>query len=127
MQDEDDVEKELGQPTDEIQRQSWRQRAKNLTISSVIATLVKCVSATRRAFSVIYVGVSSGYLKLGGFIHVVSLPSSKDGYNAIMVIVDRLTKRANFIATQTTDSAEDTANVFMKNYVKDHGLPKTIV
>ncbi|POM70462.1 Uncharacterized protein PHPALM_13096 [Phytophthora palmivora] len=44
-----------------------------------------------------------------------------------MVIVDRLTKRAKFVATQTTDSAEDTANVFMKNYVKDHGLPKTIV
>ncbi|POM67645.1 LOW QUALITY PROTEIN: Retrovirus Polyprotein [Phytophthora palmivora] len=58
---------------------------------------------------------------------VVSLPSSKDGYNAIMVIVDRLTKRAKFIATQTTDSAEDTANIFMKSYVKDHGLPKTIV
>ncbi|GMF31673.1 unnamed protein product [Phytophthora lilii] len=58
---------------------------------------------------------------------VVSLPPSKDDYNAIMVIVDRLTKRAMFIATQTTDSAEDIAHVFMKSYVKDHGLPKTIV
>ncbi|ETL99169.1 hypothetical protein L917_03935 [Phytophthora nicotianae] len=33
-----------------------------------------------------------------------------------MVIVDRLTKRAKFIATQTTDSAEDIANVFMNSY-----------
>lgn len=58
---------------------------------------------------------------------VVSLPPSQDGYNAIMVIVDRLTKRAKFIATKTTDEATEIANVFMKNYVKDHGLPKTIV
>ncbi|GMF40415.1 unnamed protein product [Phytophthora lilii] len=58
---------------------------------------------------------------------VVSLPPSKDGYNAIMVIVDRLTKRAKFIATQTTDDAEDIAHVFMKSYAKDHGLPKPIV
>ncbi|CEG41667.1 retrotransposon nucleocapsid protein [Plasmopara halstedii] len=58
---------------------------------------------------------------------VVSLPPSKDDCDAIMVIVDRLTKRAKFIATQTTDSAEDIANVFMKSYVKDHGLPKTIL
>jgi len=58
---------------------------------------------------------------------IVSLPPSKDGCNAIMTIVDRLTKRAKFIATQTTDNTEEIANVFMKSYVKDHGLPKTIV
>ncbi|CEG37909.1 FOG: Transposon-encoded proteins with TYA, reverse transcriptase, integrase domains in various combinations [Plasmopara halstedii] len=58
---------------------------------------------------------------------VVSFTPSKDGCNAIMVIVFRLTKRVKFIATQTTDSAEYTANVFMKNYMKDHDLSKTIV
>jgi hypothetical protein len=58
---------------------------------------------------------------------LVSLPKTKEGFDAILVIVDRLTKRAKFIATKTTASAEDTADLFMKNYMKDHGLPKTIV
>ncbi|OWZ10986.1 hypothetical protein PHMEG_00016060 [Phytophthora megakarya] len=44
-----------------------------------------------------------------------------------MGIVNRLTKRAKFIATKTTDDSNEIANVFMKNYVKDHDMPKTIV
>ncbi|KAE8958546.1 hypothetical protein PR001_g31017, partial [Phytophthora rubi] len=58
---------------------------------------------------------------------VVSLPVSANDNNAIRVIVDRLTKRAKFIATKTTDNTTEIANVFMKSYVKDHGVPKTIV
>lgn len=58
---------------------------------------------------------------------LVSLPQSEDGDDAIIVIVDRLTKRAKFIATSTKATAEQTANLFMKHYVRDHGLPKTIV
>ncbi|GMF56292.1 unnamed protein product [Phytophthora fragariaefolia] len=58
---------------------------------------------------------------------VVSSPVSTNGNNAIMAIVDRLTKRAKLIAMKTIDATTDIADVFMKNYVKDHGLPKTIV
>ncbi|OWZ16214.1 hypothetical protein PHMEG_00010014 [Phytophthora megakarya] len=53
----------------------------------------------------------------------VSFPVTKDGFNSIMVIVDRLTKRAKCIATKTTDDSSEIPNVFMKN----HGMPKTIV
>ncbi len=55
---------------------------------------------------------------------LVSLPKTSDSQDAIMVIVDRLTKRAKFVATRTTASAEDTATLFMKHYVKDHGIPQ---
>ncbi|GMF52826.1 unnamed protein product [Phytophthora fragariaefolia] len=58
--------------------------------------------------------------------YVVSLPVSTNGNNATRVIVDRLTKRAKFIAIKATNATTDIADVFMKNYVKDHGLPKTI-
>ncbi|KAF1329279.1 Retrovirus polyprotein, partial [Globisporangium splendens] len=58
---------------------------------------------------------------------MVSLPSTNSNFDAIMIIVDRLTKRSMFIPTKTTASAEDTAELFMKHYVKDHGLPRTIV
>ncbi|OWZ20527.1 Retroelement [Phytophthora megakarya] len=44
-----------------------------------------------------------------------------------MAIVDRLTKRTKFIAANTTATAEDTATLFMVNYVEDHGVPKSII
>ncbi|KAF1333396.1 Retrovirus polyprotein, partial [Globisporangium splendens] len=58
---------------------------------------------------------------------LVSLPKTNEGHDVILVIVDRLTKRAKFIATKTTATAEDTADLFMKCYMKDHGQPKSIV
>ncbi|KAF1315780.1 reverse transcriptase, partial [Globisporangium splendens] len=58
---------------------------------------------------------------------VVSLPKTNEGHDAILVIVDRLTKRAKFIATKTTATAEDTADLFMKCYMKDRGLSKSNV
>ena len=58
---------------------------------------------------------------------MVALPTTKDGYNAIMVIVDRLTKRSIFIKTKMTNTAEDTAKLFIENYFKLHGMPKTII
>ncbi|POM58562.1 Retrotransposable element [Phytophthora palmivora] len=58
---------------------------------------------------------------------IISLPETESSYNAVMVIDDRLTKRAKFIATKTTDDTAEIVTVFMKNYVKDHGMSKTIV
>ena len=58
---------------------------------------------------------------------MVALPETKSGFDSIMVIVDRLTKRAKFIEAKTKSSAEDLTELFMKNYVKDHGLPKSII
>ncbi|GMF63521.1 unnamed protein product [Phytophthora fragariaefolia] len=58
---------------------------------------------------------------------MVALPKTAAGKDAIMVIVDRLTKRAKFIATNTAATAEETAALFMANYVKDHGVAKSIV
>ncbi|KAF1333397.1 Retrovirus polyprotein, partial [Globisporangium splendens] len=72
-----------------------------------------------------------GYFKT--YIHVQKkyywppLPITKHGNDAIMVIVDRLTKRSKFMLTKSTASAEDTAILFTKHYVKDHGIPKSTV
>ncbi|GMF35336.1 unnamed protein product [Phytophthora fragariaefolia] len=58
---------------------------------------------------------------------MIALPSTETGKDAIVVIVDRLTKRAKFIATNTNATAEESAGLFMVNYVKDHGVPKSII
>ena len=58
---------------------------------------------------------------------ITSLPKTKNGYDTVLVIVDRLTKRCLFIPTSATATAKDIAQLFLKHYFKDHGIPKTIV
>lgn len=58
--------------------------------------------------------------------HIVDLPRSQ-GYNAILVVVDRLTKQAHFIKANTTDDAKISAKQFQENIFRTHGLPTDIV
>lgn len=58
---------------------------------------------------------------------MVSLPLSASDNDAIMVVVDRLTKRSKFIPTKTTTNTEYIAESFMRHYVKDHGLLRPII
>jgi transposase InsO family protein len=49
------------------------------------------------------------------------------GYDAIMCVVNSLTKRAHFIPTHTTINAEGTALLFLKEVWKHHGTPRVVV
>jgi hypothetical protein len=49
------------------------------------------------------------------------------GYNAIMCIVNSLTKHAHFIPTHTTINAEGTALLFFTEVWKHHRTPKVVV
>lgn len=57
---------------------------------------------------------------------IVNLPWSED-YNAILVVVDRLTKHAQFIPTTTGLDAEGFALLFVKHIAARFGLPTSIV
>jgi len=57
---------------------------------------------------------------------VVQLPPSQ-GYDAIYVCVDRFTKMAHFVATNSNITAEGTADLYLKNIFTSHGLPEDIV
>ena len=48
---------------------------------------------------------------------VVGLPRSKDGYNCIWVIVDRLTKSAHFLPVKATYSVTKLAKLYVKYIV----------
>ena len=58
---------------------------------------------------------------------IVQLPLTKQGFDAIFVVVDRLSKRAHFIPTHTTVTAPEVAKLFFNIIFKDHGLPRIIV
>ncbi|GJP83868.1 hypothetical protein CLOP_g13969 [Closterium sp. NIES-67] len=59
--------------------------------------------------------------------YVTGLPADPSGNDAILVVVDRLTKMAHFIACQQTITAEQTAQLFIANVIRLHGLPSAII
>lgn len=58
--------------------------------------------------------------------YIVQLPPSQ-GSDAIVVAVDRLTKMAHFVATTSDVTAEQTADLYLRNVFRQHGLPSDIV
>ena len=58
---------------------------------------------------------------------IIELPTTKSGFNAIWVIVDRLSKRIILIPTFTKLSSEKAAHQFVKHYFPLHGIPKSII
>ena len=57
---------------------------------------------------------------------IEGLPSS-NGYTSIMVVVDRLTKYAHFVALKHPFTAVIVAKAFVANVVRLHGIPTSIV
>jgi len=57
---------------------------------------------------------------------IEALPPS-DGFDSILVVVDRMTKMALFIPTHTNMTSEDLAKLFLKHVFSKHGCPSTLV
>ena len=53
---------------------------------------------------------------------VVGLHKTVEGYDAIWVIVDRLTKSAHFILIKVMFSVERLAEIYIANIVRLHGV-----
>jgi hypothetical protein len=57
---------------------------------------------------------------------IEGLPLS-EGYNTILVVVDRYTKYAHFLPLKHPFTAQHVAKLVLQNVVKLHGCPKSIV
>jgi hypothetical protein len=53
---------------------------------------------------------------------IVGLPRTRDSYDSIWVIVDRLTKVAHFVPMKTTYSGAQLAELYMSRIVCLHGV-----
>ena len=62
---------------------------------------------------------------------VTGLPESRDWngaiYDSIFVVVDRLSKMVHYVPCSKTVSAEDLAEIFIREVVRLHGVPTSVV
>ncbi len=58
---------------------------------------------------------------------ITGLPKTKSGYDAIWVVVDRMSKCAHFVATWTEADAIDIANLLRTRVFTLYGFPSEIV
>ncbi|GMF34995.1 unnamed protein product [Phytophthora fragariaefolia] len=58
---------------------------------------------------------------------IVALPETGEGYDAILVVIDRLPKRAHFLPTTTIATTTETAKLYRDRIFALHGLPEEVL
>ena len=58
---------------------------------------------------------------------VVGLPLTRRKHDAIWVVVDRLTKSAHFLPIRISQSLESLADLYIREIVRLHGVPRSII
>ena len=58
---------------------------------------------------------------------IIGLPTTSQKHGSVWVIVDRLTKTADFIPVNTTYPAKKFAEIYLDQIVRLHGVRKTII
>ncbi len=57
---------------------------------------------------------------------ITELPVS-DGFDTVLVVVDKLTKYGLFIPMNVSDGEKETGGIVFKNVIRDYGLPRQLV
>ena len=120
----------VGRTNQSIQRTFWWPRM----AADVYAHVTTCAACQRnKATSRKKAGllqplpIAKGPWSSVGMDYVVGLPKTRAGHDAILVFVCRFSKMCHLVATTTTCSAEQAANLMVDNVVRLHGMPDDVV
>jgi hypothetical protein len=58
---------------------------------------------------------------------IMGLPKTVKQHDAIMVVVEKMSKATHFIPVKSTHKAVNIAEIFMREIFRLHGIPKTII
>ncbi|GJP76205.1 hypothetical protein CLOP_g6580 [Closterium sp. NIES-67] len=58
---------------------------------------------------------------------ITGLPTTTSGHNAILVVINKFSKLGHFIPTHTTARTEETAQLFFRYILSQHGIPTTLI
>jgi hypothetical protein len=58
---------------------------------------------------------------------ITQLPKTRSGHDAIVVFVDKLSKMVHYAPTKTQVTAPELASLFVKEVVRHHGVPESII
>ncbi|GJP44986.1 hypothetical protein CLOM_g4375, partial [Closterium sp. NIES-68] len=58
---------------------------------------------------------------------ITGLPPTSSGHDAILVVIDKFSKMGHFIPTHTTARTEETAQLFIRYIISQHGIPTTLI
>ncbi|GJP29237.1 hypothetical protein CLOM_g20362 [Closterium sp. NIES-68] len=58
---------------------------------------------------------------------ITGLPATTSGHDAILVAIDKFSKMGHFIPTHTAVRTEETAQLFVRYIISQHGIPTTLI
>jgi RNase H-like domain found in reverse transcriptase/Reverse transcriptase (RNA-dependent DNA polymerase)/Integrase zinc binding domain/Chromo (CHRromatin Organisation MOdifier) domain/Retroviral aspartyl protease len=117
-----------GKTLELVSRQFWWPKLRQFVISFVESCIVcsRSKSSHHRPFGLLKpLPVPDRPWGSISMDFIVQLPLS-DGFDAVLVVVDRLTKMSHFIPCTTTETAETTSKLIIKEIIRLHGIPDDI-
>ncbi|GJP56271.1 hypothetical protein CLOM_g15346, partial [Closterium sp. NIES-68] len=58
---------------------------------------------------------------------ITGLPPTSSSHDAILVVIHKFSKMGHFIPTHTTARTEETAQLFVRHIISQHGIPTTLI